>query len=150
MFLDEARLAARIRHMNVVPTLDISDSPGDGYFLVMEYIEGESLAHQLKTGGHLTPERTEHIVSQIGSSLHEAHELGIVHRDLKPENIFICYDKDGTEHVKLLDFGLARAHITDAVLNSSERGGTPEFAAPEQFDGAAPAPGIASRIMPPR
>ena len=104
MFLDEARLAARIRHMNVVPTLDMSDSPGDGYFLVMEYIEGDHLGSLLgqaaKQGERLPRPFVCRAVLDTLQGLAAAHRLTdengkplkLVHRDVSPHNILVGTD----------------------------------------------------------
>jgi len=119
MFLDEARLAARIRHMNVVPTLDISDSPGDGYFLVMEYIEGNHLGALLgraaKNGDRLPRPFVCRVLVDTLQGLAAAHRLTdehgaplkLVHRDVSPHNILI-----GTDGIaRLTDFGVAKADV---------------------------------------
>src|SRR5690349_19226664 len=116
MFLDEARLAARVRHPNVVPTLDVVASQGE-LFLVMEYVQGEAFARLL----HVTKQNGQRIPRDIVCSvlvavlhgLHAAHEaksergepLGIVHRDVSPQNILVGVD--GIPRV--LDFGIAKA-----------------------------------------
>jgi len=140
MFLDEARLAARIRHPNVVPTLDISDSGGDGYFLVMEYIEGDHLGALLgrsaKQGRRLeTPLVMKIIVDALGG-LGAAHSLtgekgeplNIVHRDVSPHNIMV-----GTDGIsRLTDFGVAKAEVRMASTRAGQFKGKLSYMAPEQ------------------
>ncbi len=117
MFLDEARLAARLRHPNIVPTLDVVTTQGE-VFLVMEYVQGESLAQLMRASaerGAAIPQRiAASIVSGALLGLHAAHEardsrgmpLNLVHRDVSPHNILVGVD--GT--ARLLDFGVAKAN----------------------------------------
>ena len=140
MFLDEARLAARIRHMNVVPTLDISDSPGDGYFLVMEYIEGNHLGALLgraaKNGERLPHPFVCRVLVDTLQGLAAAHRLTdehgtplrLVHRDVSPHNILI-----GTDGIaRLTDFGVAKADVRMASTRAGQFKGKLSYMAPEQ------------------
>lgn len=140
MFLDEARLAARIRHMNVVPTLDISDSPGDGYFLVMEYIEGNHLGVLLgraaKRGERLPRPVVFRVLIDALQGLGAAHRLTdengkplrLVHRDVSPHNILV-----GTDGIsRLTDFGVAKADVRMASTRAGQFKGKLSYMAPEQ------------------
>ncbi len=140
MFLDEARLAARIRHMNVVPTLDISDSPGDGYFLVMEYIEGDHLGALLgraaKKGERLPQPFVCRVLLDTLQGLAAAHrltgengnDLKLVHRDVSPHNILV-----GTDGIaRLTDFGVAKADVRMASTRTGQFKGKLSYMAPEQ------------------
>jgi serine/threonine-protein kinase len=140
MFLDEARLAARIRHMNVVPTLDISDSPGDGYFLVMEYIEGNHLGALLgraaKRGERLPQPFVCRVLIDALQGLGAAHHLTdeggkplkLVHRDVSPHNILV-----GTDGIaRLTDFGVAKADVRMASTRAGQFKGKLSYMAPEQ------------------
>ena len=140
MFLDEARLAARIRHMNVVPTLDISDSPGDGYFLVMEYIEGNHLGALLgraaKNGERLPRPFVCRVLVDTLQGLAAAHRLSdehgtplkLVHRDVSPHNILV-----GTDGIaRLTDFGVAKADVRMASTRAGQFKGKLSYMAPEQ------------------
>ena len=140
MFLDEARLAARIRHMNVVPTLDISDSPGDGYFLVMEYIEGNHLGALLgqaaKQGERLPRPFVCRVLIDTLQGLSAAHRLTdengkplkLVHRDVSPHNILV-----GTDGIaRLTDFGVAKADVRMASTRAGQFKGKLSYMAPEQ------------------
>jgi serine/threonine-protein kinase len=140
MFLDEARLAARIRHMNVVPTLDISDSPGDGYFLVMEYIEGNHLGALLgeaaKKGERLPRPFVFRVLIDTLQGLGAAHRLTdengrplkLVHRDVSPHNILV-----GTDGIaRLTDFGVAKADVRMASTRAGQFKGKLSYMAPEQ------------------
>ncbi len=140
MFLDEARLAARIRHMNVVPTLDISDSPGDGYFLVMEYIEGNHLGALLgraaKMGERLPQSFVCRVLVDALQGLAAAHRLTdenghhlkLVHRDVSPHNILIVTDGIA----RLTDFGVAKADVRMASTRAGQFKGKLSYMAPEQ------------------
>lgn len=143
-FEREARAAASIRHPNVVDVTDFGQS-GDGvFFLVMEYVEGETLYNLLRREGTINPHRAATIMQQVVAGVEAAHEAGILHRDLKPANIFLMQRKRKTGgddgFVKVGDFGLAkivdadRSDITSASGPAS-RGiiGTPEYMAPEQM-----------------
>ena len=140
MFLDEARLAARIRHMNVVPTLDISDSPGDGYFLVMEYIEGDHLGALLgrsaEKGERLPRPFVCRVLVDALQGLSAAHQLTdengrhlrLVHRDVSPHNILV-----GTDGIaRLTDFGVAKADVRMASTRAGQFKGKLSYMAPEQ------------------
>ena len=117
MFLDEARIASSLNHPNIVQVYDIDQVDGQ-YFMTMEYLRGHDLRFVLKelrrTGTGMPLSLALRIVSEVASGLHYAHErrglngkpLGIVHRDVSPKNIFITFD--GV--IKLLDFGIAKAH----------------------------------------
>jgi serine/threonine protein kinase len=143
-FEREARSAASIRHPNVVDVTDFGKSPDGVFFLVMEYVEGETLYHLLRREGTVTPQRAAAIMKQVVAGVEAAHDEGILHRDLKPANIFLMQQKRKTGSddgfVKVGDFGLAkivnadRSDVTSASGPAS-RGiiGTPEYMAPEQM-----------------
>lgn len=142
MFLDEARLAARIRHPNVVPILEIEIGE-DGYYLVMEYVEGDTLARlvakSLHDQGRVPPNVAVRIILDALSGLHAAHELRdeqgraleIVHRDVSPQNVLV--GADGI--AKLTDFGVARAAARLSVTRSGHLKGKLAYMAPEQARG---------------
>ena len=142
-FIDEARLVSRIRHQNVVPTLDVVASD-DELFLVMEYVQGESLWRLMKAAHdrrvRVPPHIAITIVSHLLHGLHAAHEakdeagapLGIVHRDVSPQNILV--GTDGAARV--LDFGVARASLRTEVTRAEKVKGKLSYMAPEQLAGA--------------
>ncbi len=145
-FEREARSAASIRHPNVVDVTDFGKSPDGVFFLVMEYVEGESLYQLLRREGTLGLQRTVGIMQQVVAGVEAAHDEGILHRDLKPANIFIMQKKRkgggdaGDGFVKVGDFGLAKIVNQDRSENTSASGpasrgiiGTPEYMAPEQM-----------------
>jgi serine/threonine-protein kinase len=140
MFLDEARLASRVRHPNVIPTLDVGSSP-EGTFLVMEYVAGESvagLAHELGQRGERFPlDIAIRVVIDALYGLHAAHTavgegrqpLGMVHRDVSPQNILVA--TDGLARV--LDFGIAKAAGRITTTREGQLKGKFRYMAPEQF-----------------
>ena len=149
-FEREARAAASIRHPNVVDVTDFGKTADGVFFLVMEYVEGETLYHLLRREGTLTVPRAVGLLRQVVAGVDAAHDVGILHRDLKPANIFIMQQrkKTGTEtqdgFVKVGDFGLAKIIHADRSEDVSASGpasrgiiGTPEYMAPEQMQSGA-------------
>jgi serine/threonine-protein kinase len=139
-FEREAQAAASIQHPNTVSVTDFGETPDGVFYLVMEYVEGETLHRLLRREGTLPVKRAVNLLRQIADGVEAAHELGILHRDLKPANIFIMKGKHGDGFVKVGDFGLAKIvnqTVTDISSNAtpSSRGiiGTPEFMSPEQM-----------------
>ena len=142
-FEREARAAASIRHPNVVDVTDFGKSEEGVFFLVMEYVDGESLYQLLRREGTLDLQRTLAIMAQVVAGVDAAHDEGILHRDLKPANIFIMQRKRpaanaGDGFVKVGDFGLAKIIHSDRSetrTGPESRGiiGTPEYMAPEQM-----------------
>src|ERR1044071_27915 len=140
-FEREARAAASIRHPNVVDVTDFGKSPEGVFFLVMEYVDGESLYQLLRREGTLDLQRAMTILGQAVAGVEAAHDAGILHRDLKPANIFITQrvrrtGSAGTNDgfVKVGDFGLAKIIHADKTATTSESGpesrgiiGTPEY-----------------------
>jgi WD40 repeat protein len=139
-FRREVRAAARLSHPNIVTTHDAEDA-GDSHFLVMEYVEGVSLARRVKERGPLPVAEACDYVRQAALGLQHAHERGMVHRDVKPGNLILC--PDGT--VKLLDFGLAMltAERGGSLTDTNVIMGTPDFMAPEQAENPRTADGRA-------
>ena len=136
-FAREASNAARILHPNVAAVFDYGESDKIIY-LVMEYVDGESLSTILAREGALEPRRAIDLARQIADGLHAAHELGIVHRDLKPDNVIVAHSRSGKEIPKVVDFGIAKA-LTEAPQDALTRSGlvigTPEYMSPEQLLG---------------
>ena len=142
MFLDEARLAARIQHPNVVPTLDIVATDAE-LFLVMEYVQGETLARlsrAVRDRGERIPQPIAvSIIIQALHGLHAAHEakdergtpLGIVHRDVSPQNVLVGVDGGA----RVLDFGVAKASIRLQTTRDGQVKGKLAYMAPEQLGG---------------
>ena len=142
-FEREARAAASIQHPNIVDVTDFGKSPDGVFFLVMEYVEGETLHQLLRREGTLNIKRTTTLLGQIVAGVEAAHDRNILHRDLKPANIFIMHQlrRSGSADdgfVKVGDFGLAKIVHSDAsetINGPASRGivGTPEYMAPEQM-----------------
>lgn len=138
-FRQEALAAAAIRHQNVVGVSDYGVAMGTMPFLVMEFVEGESLHDLLEREGKLPPERAFELMSAIAAGVGAAHQQGIVHRDLKPLNVMICKDKPNmSEAVKILDFGLAKiksGELLGSFIQAQTTGlmGSPYYMAPEQW-----------------
>jgi len=146
MFVDEARLASRIRHPNVVPTLDVVAQKNE-LFLVLEYVHGETLSQLIKTASarneKIPPSFAAAIVCGLLHGLHAAHNvknergkpLGLVHRDVSPQNVLV-----GTDGVaRLLDFGVAKAAGRMQVTSNGEVKGKLAYMAPEQVRGTVTA-----------
>ena len=147
-FHREAQSAATLDHPNICRVTDFGQTDGEVLFLIMEYLEGQTVRRLFETDGPLSTERALHITRQIAMALGEAHRHDIVHRDLKPENVMLIDRGGDPETVKLTDFGLAIVLVGDGDDNgdnsdeSSERltragevFGTPHFMAPEQVAG---------------
>ena len=138
-FRQEALAAAAIRHQNVVGVSDYGVAQGTMPFLVMEFVEGESLHDLLEREGKLSPERAFEVISAIAAGVGAAHHQGIVHRDLKPLNVMICKDKPQmSDAIKILDFGLAKiksGELLGSFIQAQTTGlmGSPYYMAPEQW-----------------
>lgn len=128
----EARLAARLSHAHSVAVFDLV-TDDDGQWLVMEYVEGTTLAGLVKEEGALEPERATRLLQQAADALAAAHAAGIVHRDVKPSNMLV--DEHG--HVKLSDFGIAKAESDATLTQTGLVTGSPAYLAPEVASGRA-------------
>lgn len=143
-FLQEASILAKLQHPNVVTLFDygpVENAHVEQYFIAMEFLAGETLTNRLKTKNRLSAPETLVIARQVVRGLREAHKRGIVHRDLKPSNIILVPEGDGTEIVKLVDFGIGkvmnRAGDSQDLTQDGVFVGTPRYMAPEQFEGTA-------------
>jgi hypothetical protein len=135
--LAEARAAATIAHANVVECLDVGETRTGLPFLVFELLDGVELHHELNEVGPFPVRRVLKIARQIAAALATAHERQVIHRDLKPENVFLTFRDDQPDHVKLLDFGIARfASEARPADESKTMLGTPHYMAPEQYTDA--------------
>ena len=136
-FNREAANASRINHPNVAGIYDFGETPEGLIYLAMEFIEGESLTSLVEKNGALPPLRAADIAKQAADGLQVAHEMGIVHRDLKPDNIMIAKNRDGSDCVKVVDFGIAKAAGAEnqKVTKTGLVVGTPEYMSPEQLAG---------------
>lgn len=150
-FEREAKTTARIGHPHVVRVMDYGVAEDAQPFIVMEYLEGFSLAELLEQGGRLSFATTEVLVRQVASALSAAHALGVVHRDIKPQNVFITRASpqspsatvdESDFFVKVLDFGIAKIVGETRLLPEhqtlTQTGaimGSPPYMSPEQLDG---------------
>lgn len=134
-FEREAKLAARLESAHVVSILDFDRTSSGLPFIVMERLEGRDLAELLHAEGALPIERAVDLIAEACLGVGAAHAAGLVHRDLKPSNLFLAELSDGTEVVKVLDFGLSKAlDSADPALTASAASfGTPQYMAPEQI-----------------
>jgi serine/threonine protein kinase len=135
-FMREARTMAKLRHRSAAMIFDAGNLPDGRHFIVMEFVEGETLSEALAREGRFMPDRAVQIAAEICDVLSEAHSLGIVHRDLKPSNIML-----NERGVCVLDFGVAKVLATSAAAEASSTHattgsgfivGTPRYMSPEQ------------------
>ena len=136
-FNREAANASRINHPHVANVYDFGETADGIIYLAMEFVDGPPLTKLLEQDGPLAPARVAAIVRQASEALAVAHDMGIVHRDLKPDNIMITRDRDGSDCVKIVDFGIAKA-ADNAAQKVTKTGlviGTPEYMSPEQLSG---------------
>ncbi|HWE24017.1 MAG TPA: serine/threonine-protein kinase, partial [Myxococcales bacterium] len=139
-FEREAKAASRLNHPNVIQVLDFGRLENEGtLYIVMEYVQGKDLRLVLRDEWPLAEERLCDIMAQVCSALGEAHVNNVIHRDLKPENIMIEARRDQPDHVKVLDFGIAKILDTDTpgLTRHDVVCGTPQYMAPEQATGSA-------------
>ncbi len=131
-FRREAQAAANLSHPNIVPVFDWGEEGGT-YFIVMELIEGTSLADLLRESRTLSPAKSAQVCAQVASALSYAHRQGVVHRDVKPGNILLTSDGQ----VKVTDFGIAQAVSTEDHLTvAGSVMGTATYFSPEQAEGS--------------
>jgi hypothetical protein len=138
-FQREGVSACRVQHPNAVTVLDFGVSPHGLPYLVMELLEGQSLAAELHRCGRFSVPRALSVGGVIARVLEAAHAAGIIHRDIKPDNVFL-HDGGAGEVVKVLDFGLAKlihgeAPLCSTVTSAGHLLGTPMYMAPEQLEG---------------
>jgi tRNA A-37 threonylcarbamoyl transferase component Bud32 len=139
-FFNEARAVARIQHAGIVKIFDAGFHTNRRAYLIMEFLEGETLAARLKRAGRIALRDTVEVARQIASILDATHHAGIIHRDLKPGNVFLVRDRELAcgERVKLLDFGIAKLSDTLATSPTTVGAiGTPAYMAPEQWSDAS-------------
>ncbi|HEU4729712.1 MAG TPA: protein kinase [Kofleriaceae bacterium] len=137
-FKREAEIAARLNHPNIVGVIDYNVAPDGTPYLVLDYLEGETLAQRIARGP-IPLDEVMSIVRQVGSALTAAHRAGIIHRDLKPLNIFLVPTEAfgrAVEIAKVLDFGISKIRGSQTVkTQESTLLGTPQYMAPEQATG---------------
>ncbi|MFN7945835.1 MAG: SUMF1/EgtB/PvdO family nonheme iron enzyme [Blastocatellia bacterium] len=142
-FHREARAAAMLNHPNAVVIHDFGEDADGTAYIVMEFIEGKSLRQILAAERTINPARSYSILRQACAALEAAHRRGIIHRDIKPDNIILTNSDDLTDHVKILDFGIAKLRDKTMDTASLEKSlttvgtviGTPHYMSPEQCQG---------------
>jgi serine/threonine protein kinase len=146
-FEREARAASQIGSRYIVEVIDLGNLPDGSPYMVMEYLEGETLGSRLQSRGRLGAPELAPIAYQILEGLKAAHAAGIVHRDLKPDNVFLLGDRAGHDFVKLLDFGISKFRAREGETSGLTRPGfaigTPHFMSPEQLNASADVDGRA-------
>jgi len=134
-FYREARASGVLAHPGIVPVFDVGEDQG-APFLVMEFVEGRTLAEAIKKGERFTLDRVCEIGQQIAEALGYAHRQGVIHRDIKPANILMTSKEVyGSERPRITDFGIAKLASSD-ITTTGQLLGTPSFMPPEQFTGS--------------
>ena len=129
-FVRESQLAATIDHPNIIPVYDAGESEA-GLYIAMRYVPGPDLKSILKGAQRLSVGRTIFLLEQVASALDAAHARGLIHRDVKPANILV---EEGTDHVFLTDFGVAKQTTAPGLTSVRSFLGTYDYAAPEQIE----------------
>jgi serine/threonine protein kinase len=129
-FQREARAAGQLTHPNIVTIFETEEEDGR-YFIVMEYLEGETLRARMDREGTIPTEEAAKVILQILDALIEAHSKGVIHRDVKPENVHLLPD----DRIKLTDFGIARLKYEPTITMDGQIFGTPSYMSPEQVVG---------------
>ncbi len=141
-FEREAQAAGRIGSEHIVEVLDLGNLPSGDRYMVMEFMDGDSLSARIQKSGRIAPVDLYPIAHQLLAALHAAHTAGIIHRDLKPDNVYLLKSRSGVaDFVKLLDFGISKFNQLsgDSGFSMTRTGavmGTPYYMAPEQAKGA--------------
>ncbi len=140
-FEREVRATIELTHPNTVRVLDVGVTDDGLSYYAMELLEGETLAMLMRRERILSPARAVHFALQAARALAEAHARGIIHRDVKPENLFVARAGEELDHLKVLDFGIARlerseAEGASALTKTGMVAGTPHYLAPEVIEGA--------------
>src|SRR5579863_3100165 len=134
-FYREARASGVLSHPGIVPVFDVGEHQG-APFLVMEFVDGRTLADAIKKGGRFTIDRVCEIGQQLAEALGYAHRQGVIHRDIKPANILMTSKEVyGSERPRITDFGIAKLASSD-ITTTGQLLGTPSFMPPEQFTGS--------------
>ena len=144
-FLREARAAVRLKSEHVARVVDVGEIAPGAPYMVMEYLEGTDLSQLVKSGGPLAVEDAVAYVLHACEAIAEAHSMGIIHRDLKPANLFLTTAADGSNTVKVLDFGISKVVDGDPegdgmqLTKASSILGSPHYMSPEQMNSASKA-----------
>jgi serine/threonine-protein kinase len=130
-FRREAKSAAALANRHIVPIFDWGEAEDGNYYIVMEYVPEGDLRDRIKGEGRLSPQTAAGVGLQVAEALQAAHKRGIIHRDVKPRNILI----DGSGHVKVADFGIARAVEATTISHPGDILGSVKYMSPEQAEG---------------
>jgi serine/threonine-protein kinase len=136
-FRREAKSAASLVNRYIVPIFDWGEAADGTYYIVMEYVPAGDLKDRMKSEGRLSPDAAADVALQVAEALQAAHERGIIHRDVKPRNILIA----GSGHIKVADFGIARAVASTTISQSGDILGSLNYMSPEQAEGERVGPG---------
>jgi serine/threonine protein kinase len=135
-FYNEAKACSRLHHPNTIRMFDFGQTSDGQLFMAMEFLDGDSLREVIAKSAPMDPMRVLKIMVQCCASLSEAHNLGIIHRDMKADNIFLIDLPGSTDHVKVLDFGVAKLMMAeDFATQVGVVFGTPQYMSPEQGRG---------------
>jgi serine/threonine-protein kinase len=138
-FEREAQAAGHIGSEHIVEVFDLGELPSGQRYMVMEFLNGETLAQRVQTLGRLAPHVAAPMMLQLLDGLGAAHVAGIIHRDLKPDNVFLQRTKAGSDFVKIVDFGVSKfASLSGVPMSMTRTGavvGTPYYMSPEQVKG---------------
>ncbi|HEX4448657.1 MAG TPA: serine/threonine-protein kinase [Polyangiaceae bacterium] len=136
-FMREAQLSAKLKGLHIARVVDVGVWLESLPYMVMEYLEGTDLAHVLRAAGRLPADLALEYTVQICEGVAEAHALGVVHRDLKPSNVFVTQQADGSDLIKILDFGVSKWDVPDRDAGEGTQAGlilgSPKYMAPEQM-----------------
>jgi eukaryotic-like serine/threonine-protein kinase len=140
-FQQEAQAASSLGHQNIIAVYDFGVTPDNQAFLVMDYLDGENLADVLERDSRIPASRAIEVFRQVCDGLEHAHRKGIIHRDLKPSNLVLMVQEDGSELVKLVDFGIAKflpqeGKMRQQLTHTGQVFGSPLYMSPEQCIGA--------------
>ncbi len=136
-FRREAKSAAALVNRYIIPIFDWGEADDGSYYIVMEYVPAGDLMDRMKGEGRLSPDAAADVALQVAEALQAAHERGIIHRDVKPRNILIA----GSGHIKVADFGIARAVESTTISQSGDILGSMNYMSPEQAAGERVGPG---------
>jgi tRNA A-37 threonylcarbamoyl transferase component Bud32 len=136
-FRREAKSAASLVNRYIVPIFDWGEADDGTYYIVMEYVPAGDLKDRMKDEGRLSPDVAADVAVQVAEALQAAHERGIIHRDVKPRNVLIA----GSGHIKVADFGIARAVASTTISQSGDILGSLNYMSPEQAAGERVGPG---------
>ena len=138
-FRREAKNAQKLTHPNIIEIFDQGDTEDGTAYIAMERLHGAPLSATIGSRTMTLP-RALRIMVQLARGIARAHDLDVVHRDIKPDNIFLCVRDDGTELVKILDFGIAKSRHDSRLTGQGELFGTPQYMAPERIKNAEVGP----------